>query len=156
MMIGACGIVVASVGNPMTRELHARPFGITSLIIFFLAGALISFLASVSLLIPLSFFEAMWRVNPRGHEGLVHIGLWAVVLLFAASISCAAAAIGLWRRARWGHRIAVTLIAINLMSDLVNAVMGTEPKAIVGVPIAFALLLYLSRKRVRDFFNPAN
>lgn len=110
--------------------MHARPLGITALIFFFLVGTLISFLAGVSLLAPSAFFEAMWRANPRGHEGLMRIGLWAVVLLFVASISCAAAAIGLWRRDRWGHAIAVTLIAINLLSDFANAVMGTEPRAI--------------------------
>jgi hypothetical protein len=137
----------------MTRELHARPLGITALIIFFLAGTLISFLAGVSLLAPSAYFERMWRLNPRGHDGLVRIGLWGVALLFAASISCAAAAIGLWRRTRWGHGIAVGLIAINLLSDLANAVMGTEPRAIVGIPIAFAVLLYLLSKRVRDFFR---
>ena len=138
------------------RELQARPPGIRALIIFFLAGTLLSFLAGVSLLVPSAFFDAMWRVNPRGHDGLVRIGLWAVALLFAASISCAAAATGLWRRTRWGHGIAVALIAINLLSDFANAVVGTEPKAIVGVPIAFALLLYLLRKRVRDFFKPSS
>jgi hypothetical protein len=137
----------------MTRESHTRPLGIAALIIFFLAGTLISLLAGISLLVPGSYFEAMWRVNARGHDALVRTGLWAVVLLFSASLSCAAAAIGLWRRARWGHAIAVTLIAINLLSDFVNAVMGTEPRAIVGVPIAFALLLYLFSKRVRDFFK---
>src|SRR5712664_918730 len=97
----------------------------------------------------------MWRLNPRGHDGLVHIGLWAVALLFAASLACAAAGIGLWRRTRWGHATAITLIAINLFSDLVNAVVGTEPRAIVGVPIAFALILYLMSKRVRVFFKGA-
>jgi len=137
----------------MTKELHARPLGITALIIFFLAGTLISFPAGVSVLVPSGFFEPMWRVNPRGHDGLVRIGLWGVALLFAASISCAAAAIGLWRRTRWGHGIAVALIAINLLSDFANAVMGIEPRAIVGIPIAFALLLYLLSKRVRDFFR---
>lgn len=79
--------------------------------------------------------------------------LWGVALLFAASISCAAAAIGLWRTARWGHVIAVTLIAINLLSDIANAVLGTETRAIVGVPIASALLLYLLSKRVRNLFK---
>jgi len=137
----------------MTGESHSRPLGITALIIFFLAGTLISFVAGVSLVVPSSFFETMWRINPRGHEGLLRIGLWAVVLLFAASISCAAAAIGLWRKARWGHAIAVTLITINLLSDIANAVRDTEPRAIVGVPIALALLLYLFRKSVRDFFK---
>jgi len=78
-----------------------------------------------------------------------------VTLLFAASISCAAAAIGLWRRARWGHVTAITLIAINLLSDIANAVLGTERRAIIGVPIALALLLYLLSKRVRNLFDTA-
>lgn len=136
----------------MTKELRARPIGITVLIIFFLAGTLISFLAGLSLLVPSAFFEAIWQANPRGHAGLMRIGLWAVALLFVASVSCAAAAIGLWRRARWGHVTAIALIAFNLLSDIANAIMGTEPRAIVGIPIAFAVLVYLLSKRVREFF----
>jgi hypothetical protein len=150
---GACGIVLASPAKQMTSELYERPRGITAFIVFFLVGTLISFLAGLSLLVPSTFFEAMWRVNPRGHDGLVRIGLWAVALLFAASISCAAAAIGLWRRARWGHGVAVALIAINLLSDIANTLMATEPRAIIGIPIAFALLLYLLSKRVRNYFK---
>ncbi len=134
----------------MPSEWNARPCGITALIIFFLAGTLISFVAGLSLLFPAAIFEPMWRINPRGHDGLVRIGLWGVALLFATSISCAAAAIGLWRRVRWGHVTAVALIAINLLSDIANAVLGTEPRAIIGVPIALALLLYLLSKRVRN------
>jgi hypothetical protein len=53
----------------MTRELRVRPLGITALIIFFLSGTLISFLAGLSLLVPSAFLEAMWRVNPRGMTG---------------------------------------------------------------------------------------
>ena len=124
------------------------------LIIFFLAGMLLSFLGGVSLVFPSPFFEAMWRVNSHGHDRLISMGVWGLALLFAASISCGAAAVGLWRRARWGHVMAVTLIAINLLSDLANAISGSEPRAILGVPIASALLLYLLTKRVRDFFDP--
>lgn len=137
----------------MKSEPHHRPLGITALSIFFLIGSLISFIAGFSLLRPGSFLEPMWRLNPRGHEGLVRIGVWGAALLFAASTSCGVAAIGLWRRARWGHVTAVTLIAINLISDLANAILGTEPRAIVGVPIASALLLYLLSKRVRNLFK---
>jgi hypothetical protein len=136
----------------MIRALHARPLGITALIIFFLVGTLISFLAGLSLLVPFACFNVMWRVNPHGHEVLLRIGLWAVVLLFAASASCAAAAAGLWRRTRWGHILAITLIGINLLSDLINAVLGIEPRALVGVPIALMILLYLVSRRVRDYF----
>jgi hypothetical protein len=139
----------------MTTRSQMRPGGITALGIFFLAGALISLTAGLSLLIPNSIIEPMWRVNPRGHQGLMSIGLWGVALLFAASVSCAAGAIGLWRSARWGHRVAVALISINLLSDVGNSVLGAEPRAVVGVPIAFALLLYLMSKRVRKYFATA-
>lgn len=136
----------------MIRELHARLLGITALIIFFVLGALISFLAGLSLLIPSAFFNLMWRLNPHGHEGLLRMGLWAIVLLFTASASCGAAALGLWKRARWGHVLAIVLIGINLLSDIVNTVLGIEPRAIVGVPIAGLIILYLVTRRVRSYF----
>ena len=135
----------------MIAQSPKRPLGIAALSVFFLAGSLISFTAGLSLLVP-SILEPLWRLNPHGHEGLLRIGLWGVALLFGASASCTAAAIGLWRRARWGHIIAIVLIAINLLSDLVNTILGTEPRAIIGVPIALALIFYLMRKRVRNYF----
>ncbi len=135
----------------MSRRL-TRPIGIAALIIFFVAGTLISFLAGLSLLFPADFFNVMWRLNPHGHEGLLRIGLWAIVLLFAASASCGTAAVGLWKRKRWGHILAIVLIGINLVSDVLNTVLGIEPRAIVGVPIALAILLYLMSRRVRNYF----
>ena len=134
-------------------ELLKRPRGVTALSIFFLAGALISFIAGASLLFPSSFIEPMWRANPRAHQHLSEVGLWGPVLMLAVSVSCAMAAIGLWRRAAWGQKLAVGLIAINLIGDVANTVMGTEPRAIVGVPIAVAILVYLLSKKVRDAFG---
>ena len=135
----------------MIAQSPKRPLGIAALSVFFLVGSLISFTAGLSLLVP-RFLEPIWRLNPHGHEGLLRIGLWAVVLLFGASAFCAAAAIGLWRRARWGHIVAIALITINLLSDLANTVLGTEPRAIVGVPIALGILFYLMTRRVRNYF----
>jgi len=137
----------------MLSESLKRPLGISTLSIFFLAGALISFTASTSLLFPNSFTEPMWRINPRAHKHLSELGPWAAVLLMAVSMSCALAAVGLWRRARWGHKIAVALIAINLAGEVANTIMGTEPRAIVGVPIALAILIYLLSKKVRGSFS---
>jgi hypothetical protein len=137
----------------MLSESLKRPVGISVLSIFFLAGALISFTASASLLFPNSFIEPMWRVNPRAHKHLSELGPWAAALLFAVSICCAMAAIGLWRRAGWGHKLALALIAINLIGDVANTLMGTEPRAIVGVPIALAILIYLLSKKVRSSFS---
>ena len=124
----------------------SRPRLITALSIFFLVGAMISLTASIPLLHPDSFLKSMWRLNPRAHENLSGLGLWAVVLLSAVSVFCAAAAVGLWRESRWGYRIAIGLMAVNLVGDVTNVVLGTEPRAIVGVPIAAAILIYLIRR----------
>ena len=130
-----------------------RPVGVTALSIFFLAGALICLIAVAALLFPNSFLGPIWRLNPRGHAGFVIMGLWAIILLISVSAACAVAAVGLWRGAKWGHVIAVFLIAINLIGDIVNVALGTELRAIVGIPIAGLLLIYLLSRRVRCYFR---
>jgi uncharacterized membrane protein (DUF2068 family) len=95
----------------------------------------------------------MWHLNPRAHEKLSSLGHWAVILLITVSAFCAAAAMGLWRRSRWGYWIAVGLIAINLIGDATNVLLGTEPRALVGIPLATAILIYLVSRRVRLSFG---
>ena len=88
----------------MTRR---RPLPILILSAFFAVGAVISFTSSISLIFPNSFLDPMWRLNPRAHASLTSLGMWVVVLMFAVSVSCAAAAIGLCRGSQWGRRVAV-------------------------------------------------
>jgi uncharacterized membrane protein (DUF2068 family) len=130
-----------------------RPVGITALSIFFIMGAVISFTACVSLLFPQSFLHSMWRLNPHAREGFASMGRWAIVLLGVVCISCALAAAGLWRGARWGYWLAIALLVINLTGDVANTLSGTEPKAVIGVPIVAAILVFLMTKRVRAFFS---
>jgi hypothetical protein len=137
----------------MITKSSMRPVGVTALSIFFLLGSIICFIASLSLAFPNSFLEPMWRINPHGHRGLVTLGSWAMLLLSIVGVFCVAAAVGLWRGHRWGRRIAIALIAMNLVGDVINALLGTEPRAVIGIPIALALLLYLISKRVTRFFD---
>jgi uncharacterized membrane protein (DUF2068 family) len=112
-----------------------------------------SFISFVSLLFPGSFLEPLWRLNPRAHEGFTRIGAWAIVLMCAVSVACASAAVGLWRGNRWGYWLAFILLAINLLGDIINVLLGTEPRAAVGIPIVIAILVFLTSRRVRDFFR---
>lgn len=149
-----------SVGSPescLDRAIFSsepRPAGIVALSIFFMAGAAISFITCISLLFSGSILEPMWKLNPRAHEAFRSMGHWAVVLMAAVSTSCAFAAAGLLKRAEWGRRLAIIMLAINLAGDIANTLMGTDRRAIVGVPIAAALLAYLASARVRRYFRP--
>jgi hypothetical protein len=134
-------------------ESETRPVGITALSIFFLTGAAISFISFVSLLFPESFLEPMWRLNPRAYQSFASMGEWAIVLLCAVCAACASAGVGLLRGARLGYWLAVILLSINLLGDIVNTLLGTEPRAAVGVPIVLAILAFLRSRRVKSFFR---
>lgn len=135
----------------MTKS-ETRPIGITVLSMFFLFGAAASFVSSVSLFFPGSFLESLWRLNPRARAGFTDMGGWAIILMGTVCLACAAAAVGLWRGARWGYWLAVALLAINLLSDIVNVLLGTEPRAAVGIPIVVAIFAFLMTGQVRRFF----
>ena len=130
-----------------------RPRGITALSIFFAFGAAMSFTAAVALLLPGGFLDPMWSFNPRAREGFASIGSWAILLMFALCAACIFSAIGLWRGRRWGHRSATAVLSINVLGDIANGVFGADPRALIGVPIGFALLAYLGTRRVRSFVD---
>ena len=95
----------------------------------------------------------MWRLNPRAYQAFAGIGLWAIVLLLPVSAACAAAAFGLWFGKPWGYRLAILLLVVNLIGDIFNVVSGTEPRAIIGIPIAILIIAIVTTPATRAFFR---
>jgi len=95
----------------------------------------------------------MWRLNPRAREAFSGMGAWALLLLGPVCLACAASAHGFFHGKRWGYRLGIGLLLVNLTGDLINAALGIEPRAVIGVPIVALLLWYLSSSRVRSFFS---
>jgi len=56
----------------------------------------------------------------------------------------------------WGWRLAVPIIAIQVVGDVVNVFIGDLARGAVGVAIASALLIYLVNPKVRIFFSNSN
>jgi hypothetical protein len=145
---------MGAAADPSGVALSARPGGVTALAMFFGAGALIAFTSAVALSFPGGVLEPMWRLNPRAREAFASLGGWSVALMAIVSAACLAASVGLWLGAAWGRRVAVAVLSVNLLGDLANALLGIEPRAAAGVPIAAALLAYLVRAtRVRRYFG---
>jgi uncharacterized membrane protein (DUF2068 family) len=121
--------------------------GITALSLFFVFGAVTSGLAAVMLLFPGSVLEPIWRLNPRAHESFAAIGICAVVLMVVVCLTCVAAALGLWRCKRWGLGMAITILSINLIGDLANALIAGDWRTLIGLPIGAVMIAYLLRKQ---------
>jgi hypothetical protein len=129
-----------------------RPAGISTLSFFFVFGMTMSGIAAVSLAWPGGALEPMWRINPKGREGLAALGLPAIVLMATVSLACAGAAAGLWFGRLWGWWLAVTILVINATAGLLNGVLVNDPRTLIGLPVAGAMLYYLRTARVRTFF----
>ena len=134
-------------------ETTARPPGVTALGAFFVCGTLASGLSVISLLTPGGPLEPIWQVNPRAHEAFLRMGAWAFLLLGPVCLACAASAYGFLRGRRWGYWLGITLLLVDLAGNLLNAALGIEPRAVIGLPVVALLLWYLWTPRVRGFFD---
>ena len=130
-----------------------RPPGVIALVMLFAIGTVASFISAVSLSFPGSFLEPIWSLNPNARAGFTRIGSAAIVLMIAVCIACIFTTVGLWLARRWGYWLAVVMLAVNLCGDVVNVTSGTEPRAIIGIPIAAGILAYLLRKRTKRHFS---
>ncbi|MFL5541450.1 MAG: hypothetical protein ACJ8J0_20860 [Longimicrobiaceae bacterium] len=130
-----------------------RSFGLDALGAFFAFGAGASGLAAVTLLWPGGPLDVTWRVNPDGHAALQRAGGWAVLLMLVVCAVCAATARGVWARRPWGRTLAIAVLALNLLSDLANAVVLGDLRTLIGVPIGALLIAYLLAPRTRAVFR---
>lgn len=133
--------------------MKTRPGRITALSIFFAVGTIMSFTAAISLFFPKSFLQPIWKLNPHGLEAFHHIGIWAIVLLLVVSIFCGLTAFGLWYGKLWGFRIAIGMLIINLIGDIYNFASGTEPRAVIGIPIVGLILFFISKPEIKEYFQ---
>ena len=132
---------------------QTRPLVVTFLMILFMIGTIASLLAVASLSFPGSFLELLWRANPHAREGFARMGSWSLLLMSVVFVACFLSAIGLWRGLRWGYWLAVVMLIGNLAGSVINVIVGTERRAVIGIPIVLILLFYLLRTKTREYFN---
>ena len=113
------------------------------LALFFAFGATMCTLTIVLLLLPGTPLDSLWRLNPEAYLAFQSFGKWSVVLMLAIGTGCVFAAIGLWQGTLWGRRLALIILSLNILGDLVNAFARYDYRALIGLPIAGAMIFLL-------------
>lgn len=131
--------------------LHQNP-GFTAIGIFLFFGAVMASLAATTLLWRGTALDHVWALNPTAYKQLAPLGRPVGILFLLLGSALTTAGIGWFRRRLWGWRIAVAIIATQVLGDIVNGVRGDLLRGGIGVIIAGALLLFLLRPRIRDIF----
>ena len=117
-------------------------------VIFFAAGALVCLVTMLTLAFRGSFLESIWRLKPEARVRFQEIGSDASIALMATvGMPCGLAAIGLARTAEWGRRLAIGILAANLVGDSLNALLRPDPKTLMGLPIGALMIWYLVKKK---------
>ena len=117
------------------------------LVIFFAAGALICLVTMLALAFPGGFLEPIWQLKPEARVEFQRIGSPSVALMAVVGAVCALAAVGLARNAEWGHRLAIGVLAANLIGDSLDALLRHDAKTLIGLPIGGLMILYLVKKK---------
>src|SRR5712691_10824294 len=94
------------------------PLGIKLLSAFFAFGAGVCLITIIALLFPGSALDPIWRLDPDAHVAFQRIGKLSILLMVVVGLACASAAIGLAMRARWGVRLTLAILTVNLVGDV--------------------------------------
>ena len=128
------------------------PAGFAGIGIFLFFGATMASLAATTLLWRGTALDRIWMLNPIAYKQLAPFGSTAGVLFLLLSAVLTAAGIGWFRRRLWGWRLAVGIIAMQVLGDVVNCLRGDWLRGGIGVIIAGTLLLFLLSSQIRAAF----
>jgi hypothetical protein len=113
-------------------------------------------LAGSTLIWPRSIFDRAWVLNAAAYAQLAPFGKKIGVAFMLLGAILAIAGAGWFKRRVWGWRLAVAVIATQVVGDLANAFLGDIVRGVIGFVVAGALLFYLLRPEVKSAFARGN
>lgn len=134
-------------------EGNGKPPGFVAMGVFLFFGATMASLAAITLLLPGTSLDRGWKLNPTAYKQISPLGSTIGILFLLLAVTLLVSGVGWFQRRLWAWRLAVAIIATQVIGDIVNLVRGDLLRGATGVIIAGALLLYLLTPRVRGAFS---
>lgn len=94
--------------------------GFTAIGVFLLFGAVMAGLAATTLLWRGTILDRVWALNPTAYKQLAPLGSMVGIFFLALGAALVAAGIGWFRHRLWGWRLAIAIIATQVLGDVFN------------------------------------
>src|SRR5881275_3042753 len=119
--------------NPASVGLRRTPPGFAAVGIFLLFGALMAGLAAVTLSFPGTSLDRVWTLNPTAYARLAprQPVVGPLFVLLSAALACAT--VGWFRRRLWGWRLAVAILASQVLGDFITCIRGDVVRGATGL-----------------------
>jgi hypothetical protein len=131
---------------------EAKTRGFTAIGVFLFFGTTMASLAAITLLWRGTALDGVWALNPTAYKELMPLGRSVGILFLLLGATLTVAGIGWFRHRLWGWRLAIAIIATQVLGDVVNCVRGDFVRGGIGIIIAGGLLLFLLRSKIRAAF----
>ncbi len=125
------------------------PPGVKAIAVLMAVATLIAIAAAITLLVPGTPVDGIWAIKKGAYQQMLSFRWLAGTGFVVLAIATLCAAIGLWRGRRLGWFVAIAVFGLNGLSDLARAFSGDAVGGAIGVLIAAALVVYLTRPAVR-------
>ena len=127
--------------------------GIILIAIFFAESAIILLITGAALLMPHTGFDVIWGLNEKRRILLMPYREYLAPAFPALAALMAAASIGCFARRKWGLWLAVAIFIVNGLTYVAQIFASHVLEGIVGVAVAGAVIVYLTRPTVRAAFR---
>ena len=133
--------------------LNKHLWGVILVGTFFALATCILLSVGIALLKPGSTLEIIWKIYPARRDLLMPYRLWLGPGFLLFAIVTVSASVGCFRRRTWGWWLAIAIFVINGLSDVGQILIGHFIEGGIGVAVAGAIVIYLSRPEVRRTFT---
>jgi len=139
----------------LEEKTRTAPRGLVAFGVFLLWGATMALLAAITLTWPGTMLDRAWALNPAGYRQLAPYGGRAGILFATLGVTLAAAGIAWFKKLLWAWRLAIAIIAAQVVGSIVNILIGRILEGGIGIAASSALLFYLLRRSVSRCFHEA-
>jgi hypothetical protein len=120
--------------------------------IFFAVATCILVTVGSAMISPGTTLDAIWSLYPARRALLMPYREWLGPGFLVLAVAMVSASIGCFLRRKWGWRLAVTIFAINGLSDVAQIAIGHIVEGAIGASVAGVMIFYLTRPAVKAAF----